>query len=215
MATEYKINDGRDFDDIFELRTLTSPIPDTGYVMSNGNDVANRFERVSQGSAFGTTGYQRADGTDLGQLFAEEGSVVTWDGDLSDIPSFMQSSNSTNTYTLIELIMKQNGQINQRTESSEINLGRWDGSVARANNTQLYFELLGNNTPNSVYVNGAPSWYRPTSGDVSVQLNSNSTQGFPNDINVRVHLRELNNSSTEITTDVNLQVTVGTPSGGL
>lgn len=91
MTTNYKVSDGKDFDDIFEPYAGGTKATTTNYRTSDGIDLNQRFMRKEDGdgSTAQVTSYTVSDGRDLNLVFAKKGGVATpvswpalfWSGD--------------------------------------------------------------------------------------------------------------------------------------
>lgn len=208
MAVGFQTSNNRDFDDIFEPR-LTAKRDDVGFILSNGNDISNRYEKASSGTPASNVGYKLANGQDIGPLFAAKDGVSFWDGSVSDATD-VSSFNGSFKYNEAEIIFYSNGQIERRTEDTSLVIGNWDGSLANSSNTEIFFDIVSQETIGSNVSNNASSFV-PLNSIRSVSIASSDTEGLRNWIDVNIRLRKINDSSTEVNETVKLSVTVGTP----
>lgn len=199
MASGFLTDDGTDFDDIFEPRT-TSKRSDVGFIFSDGNDVSNRYEKASSGTPSGNVGYKLSSGQDIGPLFATKGSVVYWDGTLSDVNSydvFATSKPARAGY----IFDSSSENVLRYTDFGTSDIGSWSGGKATASNTEIMFTRLSGNS----ITNSASSW---TSATVEPYFYVSTGSGTSTST-VRVYMREAGNSDSTISKDVTITVTLG------
>ncbi|MCX2834449.1 hypothetical protein [Microbulbifer thermotolerans] len=199
-----------DLDNIFEPRGSFAKRADVG-VYNGGTDISNLYAPVSHGSPAANTGIYSGS-TDIGQLFAAKGSVVYWDGSLSDLPASESDQGSSSAIALVEIIFYSNGEIrsHQNYPFADTLIGHWHGKIANSSNTEIRFVV----TAGALDQNSAPS-FKPLTLRQNFFVKAEPDGGFQSSsATVRVELQLVGDSSTRISKEITVTASHSGDSGG-